>query len=186
MGWPAVYATNHRYRVHWGEGLDFETMKWDVATDIFGPDDGNVHFVTNFTDVRVYINVSDSNWDQIMNETYTTKSEDELLNGDNVIYNQTEVREFHFVVNGKDGENRSTITMEGWRCDGPCEENAEVVEEVDLSGTPIPWSDPNSWESGAVPVDGEDVEIPPGVWIVLDINETAVLNKLTINGRLSF
>lgn len=75
--------------------------------------------------------------------------------------------------------------MEGFRCIGACAENGDL-EEVDLSDTPIPWSEASSWESGEVPVEGDEVEIPSGVWIVLDIEETPLLWSLTINGRLSF
>lgn len=95
------------------------------------------------------------------------------------------MREFHWVVNAKEAENRSTIRMEGFRCIDFCAENDEL-EEVELSNTPLPWSEPSSWESGEVPVEGEEVEIPSGVWIVLDIEETPLLWSVTINGRLSF
>ena len=54
-----------------------------------------------------------------------------------------------------------------------------------ISGDAMFWSDPNTWETKQLPVAGEDVEIPPGKWVVLDI-ETPVLNLLTVNGRLSF
>lgn len=40
-----------------------------------------------------------------MNETYLNKTEDQLICGDNVIFNQTEVREFRFVINGKNISN---------------------------------------------------------------------------------
>lgn len=62
--------------------------------------DLNTYFMTNFTDVRVAINITDSAGRLIENETLTSKSEDQLTVGDNVIYNQTEVREFHYVING--------------------------------------------------------------------------------------
>ena len=42
-----------------------------------------------------------------------------------------------------------------------------------------------TWETGELPKAGEDVEIPPGKWVVLDI-ETPILNLVTVNGRLSF
>lgn len=87
MGWAAVYQTNKKYRVHWGEGLDYELMHAFISPTIYGPNDGNIHFVTNFTDVRMSINVTDQTGYQIPNETYTTKTEAEYEMGDNVIYN---------------------------------------------------------------------------------------------------
>lgn len=68
-----------------------------------------------------------------------------------------------------------------------CVENCggeEVVEE-ELSDEVTLWSNPKSWPSGAVPVDGEDVLIESGVNMVLDV-DTARLSGLEINGRLTF
>jgi len=93
--------------------------------------------------------------------TYTNKSESDLLAGDNVIYNQTEVREFLFVINGKEQGNRSTLEMEGFRCIINCYDE-ELDEDVELPASPKAWSDPFSWESGEVPGEGDEVEIPPG------------------------
>ena len=59
--------------------------------------------MTNFTDVRASINmtaIKKTTNELIANLTYL-KPENELVAGDNVIYNQTEVREFMFVINGK-------------------------------------------------------------------------------------
>lgn len=117
------------------------------------------------------------------NETYVGKSEEELVGGDNVIYNQTEVKEFHFVMNAKD-ETRTHFRYEGFRCVVNCD--LPQVEEKEVSGDAIPWSDPASWDSGSVPVEGDEVEIPPGVWIEFDIEETPLLKLLTVNGRLTF
>lgn len=183
MSWPVVVATGHTYRLHWGEGIDFMEMKFDVSP-LWTEDDMNVKLMTNFTDVRMSINMTDRAGEQIANETFL-KPDNELISGDNVIYNQTEVREFWWVVNGKDYENRSTLRMEGFRCIINCDLEA-IDEEVEIADGPLPWSEADSWESGAVPVEGEDVEIPPGAWIELDLEDTPRLKSLTINGRLTF
>lgn len=47
------------------------------------------------------------------------------------------------------------------------------------------WSDASSWPSGKVPVEGDEVEIPTGTLMILDV-DTPVLNSLLINGRLEF
>jgi len=119
-GWAIPFATGHRYRFHWGEGLDFERMNIEMANR-WVPSDLNVHMVTNFTDVRAAVNMTDEFNVLIANETYITKVEDELINGDYVVYNQTEVREFHFVLNGKDMDNRANMVMTGHRCIVDCD-----------------------------------------------------------------
>lgn len=68
--------------------------------------DGNVYMMTNFTDVRMSINITDNDNVKVMNETYTLKEDADLISGDNVIYNATDVREFHFVMNAKEPEMR--------------------------------------------------------------------------------
>jgi hypothetical protein len=47
------------------------------------------------------------------------------------------------------------------------------------------WSDPETWDSGAVPVEGEDVSIKFIKQIKLDVDPPA-LGTLTINGVLIF
>ncbi len=51
--------------------------------------------------------------------------------------------------------------------------------------TGSPWSDPNSWPSGKVPVDGDNVVIEADMRILLDVS-TADLASLTIDGTLVF
>lgn len=43
--------------------------------------------MTNFTDVRAAMNITDTAGYLIPNETYSTKTEANLMSGDNVLYN---------------------------------------------------------------------------------------------------
>lgn len=146
--------------------------------------DLNTYFMTNFTDERASINITDTKGIQIANQTLTSKRWDYQDNGDNVIYNQSDVREFHFVMNGDESENRNILELEGFRCVVNCEE--ESIEEVEISDEVFLWSATTSWESGAIPVEGDEVEILPGVNMLFDLEDSPLLAKLTINGRLSF
>jgi hypothetical protein len=56
---------------------------------------------------------------------------------------------------------------------------------MEISDEVIYWSNPGAWPSGAIPVEGEEVEIIPGANMILDI-ETPLLTSLTVNGRLTF
>jgi hypothetical protein len=106
-----------------------------------------------------------------------------LINGDNVLYNQTEVREFQWVVNGKDMKDRSMLTINAYECLVNCE--AEVVQACTSMKAESMWSDPDSWPLKASPSEDDEVEIGPCDNIVLDV-DTPILKKLTVNGRLSF
>jgi hypothetical protein len=83
--WAVPYVTGHKYRFHWGEAIDFESITqryspYALETDL------NTHLMTNFTDVRASINITDTAGNLIANETYLL-TEDELETGYNVIYN---------------------------------------------------------------------------------------------------
>ena len=99
--------------------------------------------------------------------------------------NETEIRTFEFIINGKE-ESSKKIKVEPLLCiHGTCV--LEEVEEVELEDGQRLWSDPESWgEGGKVPEEGDEVEIMSGWNMLLDINETPKLKTLTINGRLSF
>lgn len=92
------------------------------------------------------------------------------------------MREFHFVVNGKNKQERTHLTILGIRCTFNCTPSVVVVP---ISNETNLWSVPATWPSGKVPEAGEDVEIVPGANILLDIS-TPLLNNLVINGRLTF
>lgn len=145
------------------------------------PTDKNIKIMTNFTDAREAFNVTDQKKNAIANETFN-KAEADLVNGDNVIYNQTDKRELHFVVNGKNKDERTNLKITAIKCLANC---TQTVVVVPISNKTNVWSAPTSWPSGKVPLAGEDVEIVPGANIILDV-ETPLLNKLVINGRLTF
>ena len=72
----------------------------------------------NFTDVRVKVEVITGN-DIIENTTLTTKAASQLQTGDNIIYNDTETRQIHLHVNGKN-KTRQNVRIVGYRCIGSC------------------------------------------------------------------
>ena len=51
------YVTNHRYRVHWEAGLDFENMNMQMS-DRWEETDFNTFLVFNFTDSREAVNIT--------------------------------------------------------------------------------------------------------------------------------
>ena len=53
--WAMPYVTNHQYRVHWAEGMDFTSMKLELSEN-WETTDYTVLFNMNFTDVREAVN----------------------------------------------------------------------------------------------------------------------------------
>lgn len=58
--WTIPFVTNHRYRIHWAEGMDFTQMRIQLS-DRWETTDSNILINMNFTDVREAINFT-SNW----------------------------------------------------------------------------------------------------------------------------
>ena len=70
MGWAMPFVTGYKYRVHWGEGLDWERMKIEVS-ERWQDTDRDIFINMNFTETREAINFT-SNYgsgEQIMNKT---------------------------------------------------------------------------------------------------------------------
>lgn len=107
-----------------------------------------------------------------------------MVTGDNQLLNDFETRTFEFVVNGRD-ESYNDLTVRPNECiGGPCV--IPPIPEFELESGQRLWSDPSSWETGSIPVEGDEVVITSGWNMVLDIEQTPVLKSLTIDGRLTF
>jgi len=121
------------------------------------------------------------------------------VNGANVLFNQTEVREFHFIVNGKYKEvNKMTsrrLKFVIHRCaGGKCP--VEGIEDIPCEDRIRKWSVATDWElegeegTGLVPLDGMDVRIMSGWNMVYDLpfetQTTLAYNNVEINGCLTF
>ena len=64
----------------------------------------------------------------------------------------------------------------------------EVIDGIELETRVRKWSEPDSWSTKTVPVAGDDVVIEPQWNMVYDmrVDDSYILNSLTIDGRLSF
>ena len=183
-GWAMPFVTGHKYRIHWRRGLDFDSMLMEVS-ERWEPTDLNTFFNMNFTETREAVNFTTQYGAgvQILNETLINKKSSELETGDNWVLNDTETREINFVVNGRNPDN-NLIKMAGYRCiHGVC--TLDEIEEVELEEGQRLWSNETNW-GGTLPAEGDDVEIPSGWNMLLDLEETPVFKSLTINGRLTF
>jgi hypothetical protein len=116
--WAIPVVTGHKYKVHWQNGLDFEQMQVTLSPH-WAPEDKNVYLVHNFTDVRAKVDFVTPLKDIVPNMTLVNKTSANWQTGDNVLYNQTERREIHYAINGKN-KSRSFIVMKGSRCIGSC------------------------------------------------------------------
>jgi len=179
-GWAVPFVTKHEYKVHWRNGLDFTRMQIDMSSR-WDTNDENVILQFNHTDVREMVNVT-RNGELVQNDTINTVSQANWQAGDYVHYNDTSTRHVKVVVNGKN-ETTNTLRLIGIRCATNC---LPDVEEGDIETAYRLWSDPESWDTGVLPVEGENVEIKSTWNMLFDIEESPILDMLTINGRLTF
>lgn len=92
----------------------------------------------------------------------------------------------HTIFHGKDVEEgvEKKVKFIGHRCIENCNEQ---IAEAEIETNYRKWSEVSSWGSlGRLPLAGEYVHIQPTWNMLLDIEETPVLNLIQINGRLTF
>jgi hypothetical protein len=137
------------------------------------------------------MDVTLENGNVILNDTIPALESDYKV-GQNILFNDTETREFHMIINGKDkpapGIERK-INLKGYRCEGNCgletlNETKEGEEEVYIP--PLFWSLNTTWPSGKVPEAGDDVNIMTNMSVIFDLAESPIFKLIYINGRLTF
>jgi len=105
-GWAVPFVTGHKYKIHFGmTGLDYEQMTVD-ASERWEPTDKSIYLVHNWTDIRRAIDfrVGGSSGRLVLNNSITANQSDWEF-GQNIVYNETEIRETHFIINGKNETN---------------------------------------------------------------------------------
>jgi hypothetical protein len=116
-------------------------------------------------------------------------SDGDYMPGHNLILNDTETREVHIVVNGKNqGDNpnsESNVLLTGIRCVGSCVEDIIEVEVDELAEFRY-WSDVKNWPNETLPVEGDHVHILSGWKMILDLEETPIIELIRVNGLLIF
>lgn len=114
--------------------------------------------------------------------TLVNKTQANWQTGDNIIYNDTSTREIHLIINGKNA-SRKTVNLVGYRCVGSC---LAAINDTVIENNTRRWSNASSWDTGKIPLAGENVEIKSGWNMLYDLEESPIVNVLQINGRLTF
>jgi hypothetical protein len=130
QSWTIPFVTDHSYRIHWAEGMDFTNLLVELS-DNWEPQDDSVIINMNFTDVREAINFTTDygKGEQIPNKTYGNKKRGKHALGDNIVFNDTKKREFKFVLNYKDEDRGKNLRIESLRCiHRDC--NIKAIEKV--------------------------------------------------------
>jgi hypothetical protein len=148
--WTVPFVTGRKYKIHWGTvGLDWDQMRTSISQR-WESTDRPVYFVHNFTDVRAKMDVT-FNGDEIANDTISMFPKD-YETGHHVLFEDPEIREFHYVVTGKQPKKDAItdwreLKFVAHRCVGEaCFEDipleAECDDKIRL------WSNPKDWDQG--------------------------------------
>jgi len=192
-GWAVSFHVGHKYKIHWGNvGLDWDSMSIEIGQR-WEPSDDPIYFVHNFTDVRVEYDVT-FNDEVVANDSIAIGAQD-YKSGQNVLYNETEVREFHWVVTGKYLEEgkytkNRILNFAAHRCKVNCFD--EPPPGSPIEDEPRYWSIMEHWsqnrdEAMPLPAEGESFKVKDGWNMVFDLADPSdIFDKVEINGRLTF
>jgi hypothetical protein len=196
LAWNVPFVLGYEYSIHWGD-VPMDWTQFKIGIDSFEADDEWVHLHLNFTDHREHFNVkrgsvpsgTDTSAADYVDPTIIPLSETALTStmvGGTARFDNVTNMEFEVMVNTvEDDIHKGAISVEGLRCYGDHCTLADTEEPVVVEDFVRKWSDPLSWDTGIVPVDGERVTILPEWDMLLDTN-TAVLSHLEVNGKLTF
>jgi len=99
MGWAVPLVTGKKYRMYFGKiPTDWLTMTVTQSAR-WQPTDLEIYTIMNFTEARAVINVT-VNGVLHANETLNPLVTTNRLTGDNIVYNDSSVKELHVVYNG--------------------------------------------------------------------------------------
>ena len=194
--WAVPMILGTEYLVHWGT----TPMDWTYMTlriDTFDDPSRWVMVRYNFTDHREMFHVnrgvipSGTNTkavgyvDPTLLPISTTLAPTDLAGTSN--FDNVTSMEFKVMITGKEvpRSNSGDLTVTAYRCFGTHCVISNTTENVTMETFQRVWSNPESWPSGFVPIDGERVTILPEWTMILDTN-TAVLSFLEVNGILQF
>mmetsp|Transcript_8382 Transcript_8382/g.16636 ORF Transcript_8382/g.16636 Transcript_8382/m.16636 type:complete len:1637 (+) Transcript_8382:5150-10060(+) len=196
LAWGVPFILGYEYNVHFGNTpADWDSHK--ISIDQFEAEDEWVQLNLNFTDHREHFQVNrgtvpagtDTTAADYVDPTLIPLSTTELtstMDSGSARFDNVTKMEFEIMLNGIEGTvQKGPISVKAFRCYGKhctlTDEEEPVVQETFVRK----WSDPGSWSSGKVPVDGETVTIPPEWDMLLDTN-TAILGHLEVNGKITF
>ena len=190
-GFTINLASGYDYNLHFGEGIDWKDIS--LRTNSYWEDISRKTTVRfNSTEAREEFKVT------VLESTVVEMPEDE----DTLEYQTTEKTtlvtapgnsdsfgDFYHSVDEKlltfklNGVKRGTIKAEAKFCSSSC---PSAANSADIETEYRYWSEVSAWgEGGKVPEEGDDVEIEETWNMVVDV-ETAIVNSVTIKGRLSF
>jgi len=190
--WAVPMIMGTEFLVHWGTTpMDWTTMTLRIET--FNDPTLNVLVRFNFTDHREMFQVKRG----VLPAGANPSVDPNLLPSGGALsatglagassFDNVTAMEFKVMLTGTQVPRNSAgdLSVVAHRCFGTHCVLSNTTENVTKETFQRVWSNPDSWPSGLVPVDGSRVTILPEWTMILDCS-TAVLSFLEVNGVLQF
>lgn len=194
--WAVPMIMGTEFLVHWGTTpMDWTSMTLRIET--FDDPSLSVLVRYNFTDHREMFQVKRGVMPAGLNPSAAGFVDPTLLPSGGALsptglpgvssFDNTTAMEFKVMLTGTQvpKSRGGDLSVTAYRCFGTHCVLSNLTENVTLETFQRVWSNPDSWPSGKVPVDGDRVTILPEWTMILDCN-TAVMSFLEVNGILQF
>jgi hypothetical protein len=184
--WAAPFILGYEYKLHWRQGIDWETMKVQYSDPVLTASDNEaiiLHF--NHTERAEDFNLTGTYSGSNPVEQKTTPlvaTDTSIQMGDHYYNNVT--RHFMIKLDHQQSQNQF-FTTQRFECItvGGC--NGDHPEEGEIEETIRYWSKEESWEGRGIPKEDEEVEIKSTWNMVLDVEVLPRFKIIEINGRLT-
>ena len=173
------FVTGNSYNIHWGDGMEFNQINI-VPSYVWKTNDKPIILRFNYTTKRETFNVE---LYRIHKKKYMFEGFSKNLSLDENLklgsWHHNNISKYFFL--GIAGNINGSLIIDRITCKNRCPKNPwEKEKEKDLKK----WSDPNIWDNKKLPKEGDNVLIKSQWRMLLDIDETPILNTLIIDGDL--
>jgi len=188
--WVFNVISGYEYKLHASQGVDIDSMDTEYSYKELIENDGTKGVVLHFNHTErteafkvTYKDSTTKLSTEVTKQTAPfTVADTSIKMGDFHLNNVT--RHMMLKFDGQEADrNEFVLTRHECITVGGC--SGELPNEGEIETTPRYWSDPNSWTSGALPVEGDEVVIESTWNMILDVNDLPVLKTLEVNGRLT-
>ena len=187
-GWAVPFVTTYHYNNHWQKGVDWKKLQLDIDRT-YDINDKSYYLRFNNTSPRelyrgYFSGITNNSGGASHAWKYISGSPLQDLEGQpgssnafgdfNYANNLLEIKMDRSTGRGKVWYDRVICFNTCPPDEGEAEEDEETFRR---------WSNASDWDSGEIPKEGEEIEIPSGWRMILDV-ATPLLKKLKISGLL--
>ena len=186
QSWSLPYLTGKTYNIWWASGIDFTHMSLFTSSNFQTADQGII-FKFNYTDNRELFEVGKMaggpkklTTPDFFNASATHLDPATCNNGEYYHDNTAASRMMTICQSGKNRDKWEYTEVNGIMCRYLCPLPPGSFTPEDFIRD---WSNATQWPGGVLPKDGDNITVNGNWTVMLDV-DPAVLNNLTIDGRL--